>query len=260
VRDERQAEAEALRTIVTEDPEALAEAGGDFLLAVIQEAVAARGAASVVLAGGATPRMAYARLAEGLAARAVPLNGITWFFGDERWVPRDDVQSNEGMARAALLRPIGAPEQTIMSWNAGVGSAIDRTRDYAGRVAAAMAQNAGAPDLVVLGIGADGHTASLFPGAAAILPDGRRVPVAPRMGAIAAAVEGIPGRDWRLTLCPDFLRTTRQVVFLVSGTDKRAALGRARRGDPAAPAAWIRGARTYFIVTRDAMGADQDPG
>ena len=124
-------------------------------------------------------------------------------------------------------------------------------------ITAAMAKGAGGPDLVVLGIGADGHTASLFPGASALLPDGRRIPVAPHMGAIAAAIESTPARGWRLTLCPDFLRTSRQVVFLVSGFDKVPALIRARQGDPATPAAWIRGASTYFIVTRDAMGPEK---
>jgi 6-phosphogluconolactonase len=244
--------------VVAEDPEAFAEEAGNLMFSVIEEAVAARGTASVVLAGGSTPRPAYARLAQVMREAALPIGGITWFFGDERWVARGDPQSNEGMARAALLEPLGAPEQTIVSWDAGAGVPVDRARSYAGRITAAM--GTGGPDLVVLGMGADGHTASLFPGATAILPDGRRIPVAPLMGSIAAAIEEAPGRGWRLTLCPDFLRTSRHVVFLVKGSDRRPALLRARGGDPATPAAWIRGACTHYVVTQDALGPEQERG
>ncbi len=260
MRDPTPAETGALRTIVTEDREDLAEQAGDLLLSLIQEAVGARGGAWVVLAGGTTPRPAYARLARGLVDRAVPIGNVSWMIGDERWVPREDAQSNERMARESLLGPLGAPEVSIASWNAGAGEPLQRAADYATRVEDALAHGARGPDLVVLGMGADGHTASLFPGAVAHLPDGRRIPVAPRMGAFAAAIEGPPDRGWRLTLCPDFLRTSRHVVFLVAGSDRVPALLRARRGDPATPAAWIRGAHTHFIVTRDAMGPERDLG
>ncbi len=254
------AETGELRTIVTEDREHLAEQAGELLLAVIEEAIGARGEAWVILAGGTTPGPAYARLALGLRDRAVPIGKISWLIGDERWVPRIDPQSNEGMARESLLGPIRAPEATIASWNAGEGDPVEKAARYAARIEEARARGAGGPDLVILGMGADGHTASLFPGATALLPDGRRIAVAPRMTALAAAVEGPPSRGWRLTLCPDFLRTSRHVVFLVAGSDRAPALRRARQGDPATPAAWIRGAQTHFIVTRDAMGTEREAG
>ena len=260
MRGDLPAETGTVRTVVTEDPADLAKKAGDFLSAVIEKAVDARGTAFVVLAGGSTPRLTYAHLAQVMSARASAIGDISWCFGDERWVPRDDPQSNEGMARAALLEPLGAPEQTIVSWNAGAGDPVDRARRYSARIAETMAHAGGGPDLVVLGMGADGHTASLFPGATALLADGRRVLVGPSMDAISAAIESTPDRGWRLTLCPDFLRTSRQVVFLVSGSDKAPALLRVRQQDPATPAAWIRGASTCFFVTRDAMSPEQGRG
>src|SRR5208282_5840184 len=112
------------------------------------------------------------------------------------------------------------------------------------------------PDVVLLGVGPDGHTASLFPGAEAVLPDGRAVPIEPGSfaGCAAAAVRGGSLSGWRLTLCPDILGNARHVVFLAAGVDKTDAVRRAVNGDPRTPAAWIRGTTTTFVVTRDAAG------
>ncbi len=247
------------RTLVVEDARALAEESSRLLLSTIEEALTVRGRARVILAGGETPRETYALVGEGLRGRNVPMERLSWFFGDERWVNRTYPRSNEGMARDMLLSRIGAPEDTIHSWDAGWGNPVECAGLYARRVRELMGRPGDAPDLLILGLGADGHTASLFPGATAHLPGGGRVPVSPDMPGEAAAVEGPAERDWRLTLCPVFLRTSRCVVFLVAGADKAPALRKARSGERATPAAWIRGAATWFVATREAMGAEE-PG
>lgn len=247
------------QTLVVEDARALAEQASSLLLAAIEDSLTARGRARVILAGGDTPRQTYALVGEGLRTRRVPIERIEWFFGDERWVKRTHPRSNEGMAREMLLSRIGAPEDAIHSWDAGWGNPVECARLYGTRVMELMGSPANAPDLLVLGLGADGHTASLFPGATAHLTDGTRAPVSSDMPGEAAAVQGIAERGWRLTLCPVFLRTSRCVVFLVAGADKAPALRRARSGASATPAAWIRGAATWFVATREAMGTEE-PG
>jgi 6-phosphogluconolactonase len=212
-----------------------------------------RGEVRIILAGGGTPRSTYGILAEGAARRGLRPERLSWFFGDERWVGRYDPQSNEGMARAALLGPIGAPEDTIHSWQAGTGDPVECAAAYGAEVRRAMGRADRAPDILILGLGADGHTASLFPGATAWLPGGKSVPVSGSLTGTAAAIGPAGERGWRLTLCPDFLRTSRCVVFLAAGAEKAQAFRRATRGDPAAPAAWIRGGETVFIAARDVI-------
>jgi 6-phosphogluconolactonase len=243
------------RIIIVEDLPALAEEASTLVLTTLGEAIAERGTASVILAGGSTPRPVYALLAAGIPTRRrIPVSALSWFFGDERWVPVTDPQSNEGMARESLLGLLHAPESSIHSWNAGAGNPVECARRYGESVAAAL--HGARPDVVLLGIGPDGHTASLFPGAEVVLGDGRAVPVGPDAcaGSVAAAVRGgsLPG--WRLTLCPDILGSARHVVFLAAGPDKTDAVRRAANGHPRTPAAWIRGTATTYLVTRDAAG------
>jgi len=239
--------------VVVEDRDALAEEAGRIVLERVAEALAVRRRASVILAGGSTPRVMHAWLAGNIRGRNLQVGRVTWYLGDERWVPVEDPQSNEGMARETLLGPIGAPEDTIASWGAGSGDPVECARRYGESVRARLGPEV--PDVLVLGIGADGHTASLFPGSTAFLPDGRQLPVEPGLPGTAAAIRGGNAPDWRLTLCPGILRSARHVIFLVSGADKADAVRRAANGDPLTPAAWIRGGTTTFVVTRDAAGS-----
>ena len=247
--------ADPARVVVTEDPDALAEEASLLVLTCVAHAVKRRGRAHVVLAGGGTPRRTHLLIARGIQERRLAPDALAWWFGDERWVPSSDPQSNEGMARQTLLNLIDAPPDSIHSWNAGVGEPLECARLYGDGLVRELAD--GRLDVVMLGVGPDGHTASLFPGSTLFLPDGRKVPVSPRLpgGFAAAAVRGGNAPGWRLTLTPEVLRSARQVVFLVSGADKTGALRRAVNGDPELPAAWIRGESTAFICTRDAAGS-----
>jgi len=243
----------ALETRVYEDTQALAEAASVLALGKIQSAIQARGRALIVLAGGTTPRETYRRLAREITENNVPADRLLWLFGDERWVPLNDPQSNEGMARESLLGPIGAPAATVISWEAGRGEPIDCAARYAEKARAATRE--GKADLVFLGVGADGHTASLFPDGIAHLSSGS-VKVGPDVPGFAAAIYSQSAHGWRLTLCPAILNAAKTVVFLVAGQEKAQALQKARAGDPATPAAWIRGEDTVFMVTRSALGPE----
>jgi 6-phosphogluconolactonase len=248
------------QTVVTTDPEDLADKATALLLASIRDAVNARGVARVALSGGTTPRATHRALAIALRGEGFPVERIEWFFGDERWVAAASPESNEGMARETLLDDIRAPEATIHSWHAGVGEPRECARRYAATVRGGASPASPVFDLILLGMGADGHTASLFPGATAHLPDGRRLAVSADLPGDAVAIERPNAAGWRLTLCPHLLNACRTVAFLVTGADKAAALRKARGGAADTPAAWIRGEKTFFIVTRDTMDGTGSDG
>jgi 6-phosphogluconolactonase len=188
--------------------------------------------ASIALSGGGTARRAYT----DLAGRALDWSGIDVYFGDERFVPVDDPDSNEGMARVVLLDQVGP--RAIHSM-AGAGDTID---------AAALAYDAliaAAPpiDVVHLGLGPDGHTASLFPGSDALAVTDRLV-----------VVNGDDQHPYpRLTFTYPALTRSRLVVFTVGGDDKHDAFARIRAGDDL-PAAHVTAARVIWLVDPAAAG------
>lgn len=198
----------------------LARAAAEAVAGAIRD----RDATRLVLAGGTTPRGCY----EHLARLEVPWGRVTVFFGDERCVPPGDPESNFEQARQALLRHV-APA-SVHRIPAELGPQVAASR-YEPLVAAAPL------DLVLLGIGQEGHTASLFPGNAALEAT---TYVAPVFGAPK------PPSD-RVTITLRALREARRVIVLASGADKAAAVRRALAGE--VPAGLIAGAE--WFVTRD---------
>jgi 6-phosphogluconolactonase len=184
------------------------------MLAAADGAIRARGQFHVVLAGGDTPRTVYALLSE---ARA-DWSGWHIWYGDERCVPADDPQRNSRMADEAWLEHVAIPERQRQPIPAELGA----TR--AARAYAEVLRPLGEFDLVLLGLGEDGHTASLFPGhdwgTASGSPDTLAVLDAPK-----------PPRE-RVTLSGARLSRARQVMFLVAGESKRPAVAAWRAGEP----------------------------
>lgn len=223
--------------IVVEPIDELAERAAARIAGLAREAVAARGTCALALAGGSTPRPIYERLA-GMAEERMPWSRLEIYFGDERCVPPDDADSNYRMAREALLdrAPIDAARVHRM---AGERDPEEAARLYERELPDSL-------DVVLLGVGPDGHTASLFPGSPALdepLESGRRV----------LAVTGSKPPPRRLTLSPRALREARALLVLVTGAEKAEAVARALEGpwDPAAtPAQLAR--RGEWIVDRAA--------
>jgi 6-phosphogluconolactonase len=232
---------------VLPDAEAIAGAAADWLIERTAERPEARFA--VALAGGSTPRRLYELLAEPPRRDRLPWARAHWFWGDERFVPPDDPKSNYRMAREAMLAraPLPAghvhPVPTLGLTPREAAAAYQR--ELAGFYGADRLDPARPLfDIVLLGLGADGHTASLFPGAAAL--DERRDWVAAVIGAQT---------EPRITLTYPALESSRHVAFLVAGAEKRAAFARLRRGDAAIPAARLRPAgETRVFVDRAAAG------
>lgn len=201
-----------------------------------------KGRFRVALAGGSTPRGMYRLLATEFHDR-VEWGRVEAYFGDERGVPPDHEQSNYRMARESLLDhvPIGAVHR--IEGELGAAAAAERYE--------ALLRGLGEPlfDLVLLGMGADGHTLSLFPGFDARTMGGRLV-------VAVEAPAGVAVRS-RVTLTPGAVARSRVALFLVTGADKAPALKRIREGaSPPLPAAMVRARdRTEWLVDRAAAGA-----
>jgi 6-phosphogluconolactonase len=229
------------------DPAALARAAAEELARLAAEAVAARGAFSLALAGGSTPRALYQLLADpaGPFRARIPWPSVHAFFGDERAVPPDHPESNYRMARAALLDRVPLGSVHRMAGELGAPEAAARyqveLRAHFGEVSFP------AFDLVLLGLGTDGHTASLFPGSPALGERSRW----------AVAAPGPPPSTERITLTIPVLEAARAVAFLVAGADKAGPLRRLvrpRAGEEPIPAARIR-FRGSVRVLADAAAA-----
>jgi len=185
-------------------PEALADAVARHIVACAADAISSSGRFTLALAGGSTPRAAYSRLASGDSRLQLDWQRTHVVWGDERCVPPDDPESNYRMAK-----------ETLLDWVPIPGDQIHRIRgEYDPEQAAAdyerELRSLGSLDLVLLGLGEDGHTASLFPGQAAVHETERWV----------LAVPTPAGDMWRVTLTPAVLNLARNVTFIVSGAAK----------------------------------------
>lgn len=231
---------EAPETFVLADAEAVANRAARWLT---ETATARAGERfSVCLSGGSTPRRLYELLAE---ERHGPFPWATthWFWGDERLVPPTDPQSNQRLAREAMLARAHVPEANIHAMPT-VGLTADAAarqyeRDLQARYGYGQIEP-GRPlfDVVLLGLGEDGHTASLFPGS----------PLLDERVRWAAGATGPNGVE-RVTLTFTALRSAATVAFLVVGAGKRDVLARVRRGAPELPAALLRpaGRLVWFL-------------
>jgi 6-phosphogluconolactonase len=231
-------------------PDDLAAAAADLFVGVACAAVEAGGRFAVALAGGSTPRVAYDRLAREPLRSRVPWQAVQVFWGDERHVPPDHPDSNYGMARKAVLAHVPLPAEAVHRVPAEDPDATAAAEAYEREVRRVLRASRDAVprfDLILLGMGADGHTASLFPGGAAVRE--RRLVVAER-------VEKVGG--WRITFTLPLLNAAALVVFIVSGTEKaaalRAVLEPGQDADPP-PAACVRPERGTLVWLVDEAAA-----
>ena len=196
---------------IFKDADELSRAAADLFVTLAVQSIRERGRFLVALSGGSTP-MALYRL---LAREPIDWTRIHVFWGDERLVPPEDAENSYGQAREALLKHIPIPTENIHR----VASELDpvaAARDYASILREFAAPPLDWPrfDLVLLGLGEDGHTASLFPGS----PVDATEPVI----AVTAQYQGRPAR--RVTLTPPVFNAARQVIFLVTGANKAVTL------------------------------------
>jgi 6-phosphogluconolactonase len=207
------------------DNETLVKGTADFIADQATRAIAERGRFTLALSGGNTPKPVYARLATPEYRDRIDWSKVLIFFGDERCVPPDDSQSNYLMVRTALLDRVPLPPANIYRIR-GEDPPEKAAADYTVILQDTFGGDpvAGAPpegfDLILLGMGDNGHTASLFPGLAAVTETFRWVM------ALFVEVVGM----WRVTMTPVVINAARQVAFLVSGANKADMLPRVLEG------------------------------
>jgi 6-phosphogluconolactonase len=205
---------------VFDDAETVARAAAELFARLSRESVAERGTFSVALSGGTTPRRVYELLASDEYRASVPWPSVHVFFGDERTVPPDHSESNYRTASEALLSRVALPAENVHRIE-GVGDASANASDYES-VMRGFFGDAEWPrfDLIFLGMGDDGHTASLFPGTSALEES--------RAWVAANWVEKFGA--WRITLTAPAINAARRVLFLVTGAGKAERLSEVLNG------------------------------
>jgi 6-phosphogluconolactonase len=192
---------------ITADLAELATAAMQEVLKSSRQAISQRGGFSFVLSGGNTPKTLFEKLATDPAAAGMDWSRTEVYFGDERCVPPDDAESNYRMAKLAMLDRVAIPPASVHRMRGEIDPQTAAI-EY-GRILQAKFGEGG-PDLILLGMGDDGHTASLFPHTAALAEQRHRC--------IANFVPRL--NTWRLTMSAPFINRAAKVIIMVSGAGK----------------------------------------
>ena len=202
----------------------------DFIVDLARKALAERNEFRIALSGGDTPRPVYSEIAR--IGTDLPWDRALITFGDERCVPPDDEQSNFRMARETLLIPAAIPEKSILRMRGELDPQIaaQQYQDDLDLLATQRGEQLYRHDLILLGLGPDGHTASLFPKTAALNEMNQRV--------VANFVSRL--NSWRLTFTFPVINHARHICFLVNATKNTELIDQVIKGDPKFPASRVK--------------------
>jgi 6-phosphogluconolactonase len=230
------------QTIVVADAKAIAETAAQRLIDRLNES---KDRAAICLTGGSSPGGLYRLLAEEPWRSKVPWERVHWFMGDDRFLPGDDPLSNMGMARRLFLDKVRAPRGNVHAISTDANDPEAAANLYQGTLQEFYSADQLDParplfDLVLMGVGPDGHTASLFPGQRALEEKERWV-----VGVVKAGMEPLVAR---VTLTFPALASTREMLFIVDGPGKRDILRQVfSGGDLPAARAYSDGALVWLL-------------
>lgn len=239
------------RILVYPDPAALAQAAARLVVEGAQDAVQQRGAFRIALSGGSTPQATYRTLAEPACRDRIDWQHMQVFFSDERFVPPDSPDSDYGMARKSLLAHVPLPDGAVHPVPTVGLEPAEAAARYSQTICDTFGVQAGGTpqfDVILLGMGDDGHTASLFPGTTALLDD--------RSLVAANYVEKFDA--WRVTFTYPLIDAARCVAFLVEGSGKAETLARVLSGENL-PAARVNPGNGQLLWLIDEAAASQLP-
>ncbi len=229
------------------DQEQLATAAADLLVQQIAATLATQPRCSLVLTGGTTPVLLYRLLAQQPYRTQIAWERLWVLWGDERYVPLTDPQSNAGIATRELLNHVPIPPAQVLPMPTTAANPHAAAAAYQQQVQQILADGSGQLDIVLLGMGPDGHIASLFPDHAALtLPD----------TVLVTAIDDSPKPpSQRITLTLPALQQAGLVLLLVAGAEKAAAVQRALAGDLALPVARVQPPHGRVLWLLDAAAA-----
>jgi 6-phosphogluconolactonase len=238
------------RIEISPDGAALAHHAAEWMT---QAALAAHGPFRVSLSGGSTPKALYQLLASDEFRARFPWSRVSWYWGDERFVPYDDPESNYRMTREAMLSkaPVGAENIHPVPTDGDPDDAARRYEQTLQQAYGATTLDPQRPlfDITLLGLGPDGHTASLLPGEP-VLNERKRW--------VAAVSHGRP--EVRITMTYPVIESSRRVAFLVAGEEKAEIFGAIRAGNSTVPAARVRPVgELLWFVDQAAAGEEKVP-
>lgn len=196
----------------------------DEIVASVRDSISERGKCSLVLSGGSTPSVLYRTLSKPPRVSDIEWNNVDLYWGDERWVPHDHTHSNYRMVNETLLEQIQKSEPRVHAVNTTLASPEEGARDYANQIRKAeglTGDQVPTFDIVLLGIGEDGHTASIFPHSVAFKESDSTICVSVLH----------PDGGHRITLLPGVLFNARKVFFIVKGDSKADIMRRVIEGN-----------------------------
>lgn len=211
---------ENIQIIKVADATALAQTAAEYFARSVAANIAQYGRFTVALSGGSTPKAMFALLAAEPFLSRIDWAKVFFFWGDERCVPPDHPDSNYRMTSEALLSKVGVPEKNVFRMHGELEPA-EAAREYS-ETLLNFFQAAPVFDLVFLGMGADGHTASLFPGTSALHAEANQI-------AVENYVEKL--KATRLTLTAGTINAAKEIIFLVAGADKAIVLQSIHEGE-----------------------------
>lgn len=229
---------------ILQNRESLGIYAADLFVELSEKFIRQNGRFSVALSGGSTPRLFYQKLIE-LHADDAHWNYIDFFWSDERYVPFDHPDSNGGLAYSQLLSPLEVTPEHYFPVPTSYKNPPQAAMEYEDTIRSYFGAPTGVPsfDVILLGLGDDGHTASLFPGSKALV-ETRRLVVANWVEKFAA---------WRITFTYHLLNNAKNVIFLVSGADKSAVVREIfQNGAATYPAAFVKPSQGRLLWLLDA--------
>ncbi len=206
--------------LIKKDLNELSFHAADLFVKIANESITKHGSCSIALAGGSTPHRLYELLASEYRT-AVSWNNVSFFFGDERNVPADSAESNYRMANETLLLPLGIDPRSVYRWRTEIARVERTAADYDATLSTYFHTRGRGLDLVLLGVGSDAHTASLFPHTDALHEVEKF--------AVANWVDTL--HDYRLTVTFPVINNASNVMFLVSGVEKAKAVKNVIEGE-----------------------------